>query len=110
MPVAEKLVLLLKVDSPVRWNVLFVDPCSPGYVPVASVNHPTPVFGGYAWTSPLSPLRPVAMRSAYVGITPSAAYPSMRSGRIPSEAKKIAFSVLGLVAAGDAPPTALLTA
>src|SRR5512146_528189 len=25
---------LLKFDSPVRWNVLLVEPCSPGYVPV----------------------------------------------------------------------------
>ena len=33
--------------------------------------------------------------SAYVGIAPSAAYRSIRSGRIPSEAKKIAFDVSG---------------
>src|SRR5882672_2523351 len=32
--------------SPVRWKVLFVEPCSAGYVPVAIVYQPTPVFGG----------------------------------------------------------------
>ena len=31
------------------WNVLFVEPCSDGYVPVAIVYQPTPVFGGKAW-------------------------------------------------------------
>ena len=37
MPVAAKLVELLKSPSPVRWKVLLVEPCSPGQVPVASV-------------------------------------------------------------------------
>ena len=43
---AAKLVRLLKLDSPVRWKVLLVEPCSLGQVPVASVYQPTPVFGG----------------------------------------------------------------
>ena len=44
-------------------------------------------------------LTPLAIRSAYVGIAPSAAYRSMRSGRMPSEAKKMAFSVAGMLGA-----------
>ncbi len=44
-PFVEKLVVLSKF-VPVRWNVLFVEPCSPGHVPVARVCQPTPVFGG----------------------------------------------------------------
>ena len=44
--------------APVRWNVLFVEPCSPGHVPDASVYHPTPVFGGNPCVSPLTPLTP----------------------------------------------------
>ena len=32
--------------SPFLWNVLFVDPCTPGHAPVVSVNQPEPVFGG----------------------------------------------------------------
>ncbi len=63
-PVVAKLVRLLKVPSPIRWNVLFIDPCSPGYVPVARVDQPTPVFGGKAWINPLSPRTPFASRSA----------------------------------------------
>src|SRR6266536_5728455 len=49
IPVVENEVELLKLDSPVRWKVLFVEPCSPGYVPVAIVYQPTPVLGGKAW-------------------------------------------------------------
>ena len=40
------------------------------------------------------------MRALYVGMKPAAAYVSMRSGRIPSEEKKIACSVLGLLLGG----------
>src|SRR5919109_1635763 len=58
---APRLVRLLKLPSPVRWNVLLVEPCSPGHVPVASVYQPTPVFGGNACLSPLAPLTPAAM-------------------------------------------------
>src|SRR4029453_3873427 len=73
VPSAEKLVRLLKLLSPVRWYVLFVEPCSLGYVPVALVYQPPPGFGGKAWTMPLSPRTPAAIRLAYVGITPWAA-------------------------------------
>jgi hypothetical protein len=45
---AEKAAVRLPKVSPVRKNVLFVEPCSPGYAPVASVYQPTPVFGGNA--------------------------------------------------------------
>ena len=61
---APRLVRLKKLPSPVRWNVLFVDPCSPGQVPVASVYQPTPVFGGKACLRPLSPLTPAAYSAA----------------------------------------------
>src|SRR5262245_5910813 len=46
IPGVAKLVELLKLPSPMRWNVLLVEPCSAGQVPVASVYQPTPVFGG----------------------------------------------------------------
>jgi hypothetical protein len=61
VPSAENAVRLLKFPSPTRWYVLFVEPCSPGYVPVAIVYQPTPVLGGNAWTIPLSPRTPSAI-------------------------------------------------
>src|SRR6266511_4103156 len=61
----------LENRSPVRWNVLLVEPCSPGYVPVARVYQPTPVFGGNPCSRPFAPSTPFAMRSAYVGMAPS---------------------------------------
>ena len=36
--------------EPLMWNVLLVDPWTPGQAPVVSVNQPAPVFGG-AWVS-----------------------------------------------------------
>src|SRR5688572_11978544 len=93
---APRLVRLLKLASPVRWKVLFVDPCSPGPVPDARVYHPTPVLGGKACVRPFSPFTPAAYIASYVGIAPSSTNRSTRSGRMPSEAKKIALSVLGL--------------
>ncbi len=41
-PGAAKLVELLKLGSVRRWNVLFVEPCTPGHAPVARVAQPTP--------------------------------------------------------------------
>jgi hypothetical protein len=39
--------------APLRWNVLFVEPWTPGHAPVARLYQPAPVFGG-AWVrSPL---------------------------------------------------------
>jgi hypothetical protein len=87
MPGVAKLVELLKFPSPVRWNVLFVEPCSPGHVPVESVYQPTPVFGGKPWRRPFSPLSPWAISCFIVGMAPSLAYLSTRSGRMPSAAK-----------------------
>ena len=52
-PGAAKLVELLKLGSVSRWNVLFVEPCTPGHAPVARVAQPTPVFGGKPCVSPL---------------------------------------------------------
>src|ERR671932_2043902 len=74
--------------SPVRWKVLFVEPCSLGQVPVMSVYQPTPVLGGKACSRPFAPRTPAAMSALYVGMAPSAAYFSIRSGRMPSELKK----------------------
>jgi hypothetical protein len=84
-PAAENEVRFEKV-SPLRKYVLLVEPWSAGYAPVAIVYQPTPVLGGNAWSIPLSPVTPVSMSALYVGMTPSAAYFSMRSGRMPSEA------------------------
>ncbi len=92
-----KLTRLLKT-SPVRWNVLLVDPCSLGQVPLASVYQPTPVLGGKAGCKPLFPFTPLFIRSLKVGMMPSAAYLSTRSGRMPSDAKKITLLVSGAFA------------
>src|SRR6266516_7531418 len=66
--------LRFEKTSPERKNVLLVEPCSDGYVPVAIVYQPTPVFGGNACTIPLSPRTPAAMSCLSVGIAPAAAY------------------------------------
>ena len=52
------------------WNVLFVEPWTPGHAPVASEYHPAPVFGG-AWVSRPFPVAevPFLRNSAIVGIT-----------------------------------------
>src|SRR5262245_23806856 len=89
MPFVAKLVELLKFPSPVRWNVLFVEPCSPGQVPVESVYQPTPVFGGNPGLRPFLPVTPDFMRELIVGMAPCLAYLSTRSGLMPSEAKKM---------------------
>ncbi len=62
-------VRLLKL-SPLRKNVLLVEPCSLGQVPVASVYQPAPVFGGNACWSPFCPRTPWSISDAYVGIAP----------------------------------------
>src|SRR5262245_35533635 len=99
IPVPEKLVELLKLPSPVRWNVLFVEPCSAGQAPVASVDQPTPVFGGKPCFNPLLPLTPSLISCFIVGMKPWPAYLSTKSGRIPSEANSTALSVV--VAGGE---------
>src|SRR6266540_149393 len=77
--------------SPVRWKVLFVEPCSLDHVPVAIVYQPTPVLGGNACSMPLAPLTPSCISPAYVGMAPSAAYFSIKSGRIPSDENSSVF-------------------
>src|SRR3954451_23878484 len=60
-----------------------------------SVYQPTPVFGGKAGSRPFWPLTPSAMSWAYVGMEPPDAYFSMRSGRMPSDAKNSDLSACG---------------
>ena len=40
--------------APLMWNVLLVEPCTPGHAPVVSENQPAPVFGGACVSRPLS--------------------------------------------------------
>ena len=65
------------------WNVLFVEPWTPGQAPVANEYQPAPVFGG-AWVSRPLPVAdvPFFRNSAIVGTGPpffSAAYFATRS-------------------------------
>ncbi len=73
MPVVAKLVELLKFPSPMRWKVLFVEPCSPGHVPVESVYQPTPVLGGKPGVSPFLPTTPFFIKRFIVGMRPLSA-------------------------------------
>ena len=75
--------------SPFLWNVLLVEPWTPGHAPVASVNQPAPVFGG-AWViRPSSDARaPCLSSSRKPGVTPWSAYFSTDCCIRPSEAKK----------------------
>ena len=61
----------LPKGSPFLWNVLFVDPWTPGHAPVVSVYQPAPVFAA-AWVSrPLSEaLAPRRSRSLKPGTIP----------------------------------------
>ncbi len=80
--------VLLANGWPLTWNVLFVEPWTPGHAPVVSVNHPAPVFGGDCVSSPLSDaLAPFFSRSRKPGTTPCFAYASTASWRMPSDAK-----------------------
>ena len=56
---------------PLMWNVLFVEPWTPGHAPVARVYQPAPVFGG-AWVSRPLPVAdvPFFRNSAIVGTRP----------------------------------------
>ena len=47
--------------GPDLWNVLFVEPWTPGHAPVAIVYQPAPVFGG-AWVSRPLPVAKVPLR------------------------------------------------
>ena len=47
---ASKAAVRLPNGWPLTWNVLLVEPCTPGQAPVARLYQPAPVFGG-AWVS-----------------------------------------------------------
>ena len=91
-PGSNAAVRLVPNGSPFLWNVLLVEPVTPGHAPVAIVYQPAPVLGG-AWVSMPSPraLTPFLRNFRIVGITPWSAYFSTRSWRMPSEAKKTAL-------------------
>ena len=69
---------------------------------MAIVNQPTPVFGGKAWSIPLSPVAPSFISFLYVGMAPALAYFSIRSGRMPSDANITTLSA-GRSCSGFAP-------
>ena len=70
---ASKAAVRLANGWPLMWNVLFVDPCTPGQRPVARLNQPAPVFGG-AWVSrpPPDADAPFFRSSAIAGIAVAA--------------------------------------
>jgi hypothetical protein len=80
------------------WNVLFVEPWTPGHAPVASEYHPAPVFGGACVSSP-SPDAFVPNRYKRFIVENNPVYFGMRSWRRPSAAKNTAFGVLALIGA-----------
>ena len=53
--------------SPVRWNVLFVEPCEDGHAPVASDAQPTPVFGGKRLEQAVPALEAVVHEVVHLG-------------------------------------------
>ena len=62
-------------DGPDLWNVLLVDPWTPGHVPVAIVYQPAPVFGGACVSMPLpEAFTPLRRKPRIVGMTPWSAY------------------------------------
>ena len=78
--------------APLMWNVLLVEPCTPGHAPVLRLNQPAPVFGG-AWVSRPLPdaCAPCLSSSLNPGVSPSSAYCSTASWRMPSEVKNRTF-------------------
>ena len=86
--------------APLMWNVLLVEPWTPGQAPVARVNQPAPVFGG-AWVSRPLPdaYAPLRSSSRKPGVSPSSAYFSTRSCRRPSEAKNSSLPAVAAVMA-----------
>ena len=64
----------LAKSLPLMWNVLLVEPCTPGQAPVARLYQPAPVFGGACVRRPLPvAFAPFLSKSAIVGIRPCAA-------------------------------------
>ena len=98
--------------APFLWNVLFVEPWTPGHAPVARLYQPAPVFGGACVRIPL-PLAdvPFFRKSDIVGSRPCAEYRATMSCRMPSAVKKTALSTtFSLAAAVPAPETLAVAA
>ena len=91
---------------PLMWNVLFVEPWTPGHAPVASEYQPAPVFGGASVRMPL-PLAcvPFLRNDAIVGMRPWAAYFATMSWRMPSATKNTAVPLAGPLPGGGAAAT-----
>ena len=100
MPGANAEVLLANV-LPLMWNVLLVEPWTPGQAPVARLYQPAPVLGGASVSRP-SPVAdaPCLRNEAIVGIRPWAAYFSTWSWRMPSDANRTAESDAGALPGG----------
>ena len=82
-------------------NVLLVEPCSLGQVPVASVCQPAyRCSAGRPGADRYRPGTPLRQQFGVGRHMSAAAYCALRSGRMPSEAKKIARLRLGRVGAG----------
>ena len=83
-----------RTAAPLMWNVLLVDPWTPGQAPVARLYQPAPVFGG-AWVSRPLPVAYVAVleeRAHRRHQRPARRTRATRSWRRPSAAKKTALS------------------
>ena len=82
-----------RTAAPLMWNVLLVEPWTPGQAPVARLYQPAPVLGGASVSRPLpAAFVPPLRNEAIVGRRPCAAYLATRSWRRPSAAKKTALS------------------
>ena len=57
---------------PLMWNVLFVEPWTPGQAPVVSENQPAPVFGGACVSRPWSDACAPSLSSS---LKPGSAFP-----------------------------------
>src|SRR3954447_9644650 len=102
---ANAAVLLANVP-PLMWNVLVVEPWTPGQAPVARLYQPAPVFGGASVRSPFpAAVVPFLRNAPIVGIRPCAAYFATRSWRMPSATKKTAVPLAGPLPGGGAAET-----
>src|SRR5690242_2146105 len=90
-PLVEKLVEFENV-VPLMWKVLLVEPCTPGHAPVARLYHPAPVFGGACVSRPFPAACVPFFRNVCSVLFLSVTYLSIRSCRIPSDAKKTNLS------------------
>ena len=98
--------MLLANVPPLMWNVLFVEPWTPGHAPVAREYQPAPVLGGASVRRPLPVAwAPFLRNDAIVGMRPWAAYFATRSWRMPSATKKTAVPFAGPLPGGGAAAT-----